>query len=343
MKNRKFLVVAVLLLASAAFVFAGGSAEKGAKNTKGPWTIGYDVYFLGNSWSVQLAEEFKAAADLHKDQIKSLVLTESGGSADKQISNIEDMIAQKVDAIILTPNSPSALAPVVEKAMKSGIVVILCAAKINSDQYTSLVTVNDTDFGKVGAEWLAKKLNGKGKIVALNGIPGISVSEERFQGAKDVFAKYPGIEIVGAAAADWDYAKAKTAMANLLQANPVIDGVWSQGGAMTLGAIEAFQAANRPLVPMTAEDNNGFLKVWAKLKPQGFESIAVAKPTWLSARSLEVALDALAGKQVQKDIILPPPEITNDTVDKFVRADLPDSFWTQSRLSDAQVQKLFSK
>lgn len=345
MKKRALIVAAVLLLASTASIFAAGSGEKGpaAKNTKGPWTIGYDIYFLGNSWSVQLAEEFKAAAALHKDQIKSVVITESGGAADKQIANIEDMIAQKVDAIILTPNSPSALAPVCEKAMKAGIVVILCAAKISTDQYTSLVTVNDTEFGKAGAEWLAKKLNGKGKIVALNGIPGISVNEERFQGAKDVFAKYPGIEIVGAAAADWDYAKAKTAMSDLLQANPVIDGVWSQGGAMTLGAIEAFQAANRKLVPMTSEDNNGFLKVWAKLKPQGFESIAVSKPTWLSAKSLEVALDALSGKTVQKDSILPPPVITNETVDKFVKADLPDSFWTQSRLSDDQIQKLFSK
>ena len=49
-----------------------------------------------------------------------MVITESGGAADKQIANIEDMIAQKVDAIILTPNSPSALAPVCEKAIKAG-------------------------------------------------------------------------------------------------------------------------------------------------------------------------------------------------------------------------------
>ncbi len=343
MKKRTLLVAAVVILACAGLAFAGGGQEKAARNTTGPWTIGYDVYFLGNSWSVQLAEEFKAAAELHKDKIKSLVMTESGGSADKEISNVEDMIAQKVDAIIITPLNPSALAPVCEKAMKAGIVVILNAAKISTDQYTSLVTVNDTDFGKVGAEWLAKKLNGKGKIIALNGIPGISVSEERFQGAKEVFAKYPGIEIVGAAAADWDYAKAKTAVANLLQANPVIDGVWSQGGAMTLGAIEAFQAANRPLVPMTGEDNNGFLKVWAKLKPTGFESIAVSKPTWLAAKSLEVALDALSGKQVQKDIILPPPVITNDNLDQYVKPDLPDSFWTQTRLSDQQIEKIFSK
>jgi len=339
------LFVGILALVAVSFVSAGGSAEtkSAVKNTKGPWTIGYDIYFLGNSWSVQLAAEFKAEAAKNKDMIKNVVYTESEGQADKQISNIQDMIAQGVDAIILTPNSPSALAPVVEKAMQSGIVVVLCAAKVNTDQYTSLVTVNDYDFGKVGAEWLAKQLDGKGKIVMLNGIPGISVNEERIQGAKDVFAQYPGIQIVGSASADWDYAKAKTAMANLLQANPEIDGVYSQGGAMTLGAIEAFQAANRKLVPMTGEDNNGFLKEWQKLLPQGFTSIAVSKPTWLSAMSLDIALKALAGEKVTKDNILPPPVITNANLAEFVKPNLPDSFWAHTRLTDDQVNQLFSK
>ena len=333
MSRRAWIVLVALVLLG-----AGPSALAQKK-----WTIGYDIYFVGNSWSVQLAEEFKAAVARNSDQIANVVYTESEGRVDKQINNIEDMIAKGVDAIILTPNSPSALAPVVDDAMNAGIKVILCAAKVDTSNYTSLVTVNDTEFGKVGAEWLAKKLNGKGKIIMLNGIPGISVNEERIQGAMSVFKQYPGIDIVGQAAADWDYAKAKTAVGNLLAANPQIDGVWSQGGAMTLGAIEAFQAANRPLVPMTGEDNNGFLKKWADLKPQGFESIAVSKPTWLSAQALTVALDALDGKPVTKDNIIPPPVITNATLDQYVRPDLPDSFWTQTRLTDAQIQKLFNR
>lgn len=334
MKKGIFIVLAVVFIAATPLF---------AADKKGPWVIGYDIYFVGNSWSVQLAEEFKAAAERNSAKIKNVVYTESEGKVDKQISNVEDMIAQKVDAIILTPNSPSALAPVIEEAHKAGIVVILCAAKADTDSYTSLVTVDDYDFGKTGAEWLAKSLNGKGKVVVLNGIPGISVSEERYKAAKDVFAKYPNIQIVGTAAADWDYAKAKTSMSTLLQANPVIDGVWSQGGAMTLGAIEAFQAANRPLVPMTSEDNNGFLKVWAQLKNKGFKSIAVAKPTWLSAMALDLALDSLSGKAVKKDNILPPPVITNDTLAQFVRPDLPDSFWTQTKLTNQQISNLFKK
>ncbi len=316
--SRKAWVILVALV-----LFGVGPSALAQKK----WTIGYDIYFVGNTWSVQLAEEFKAAAARNSDQIANVVYTESEGRVDKQISNIEDMIAKGVDAIIITPNSPSALAPVVKEAMNAGIKVILCAAKVDTGDYTSLVTVDDTEFGKVGAQWLVEQLGGNGKIIMINGIPGISVNEERIEGAMSVFNQYPGIQVVGQAAADWDYAKAKTAVSNLLAANPQIDGVWSQGGAMTLGAIEAFQAANRPLVPMTGEDNNGFMKKWAELAPQGFDSIAVAKPTWLSAQALDIALDALNGKAVTKDNILPPPVITNDNLGEFVRPDLSDSLW----------------
>lgn len=344
-------IVSVIVLVALVALAAGcgakpatpGQSSNPAANGPKKYTIGYDIYFVGNTWSVQMMQEFKGAAERHKDELNPVVYTESEGKVDKQIANIEDMIAKKVDAIIVTPNSPSAIAPVLDKASAAGIKVILCAAKADTDNYTALVTVDDVDFGRAGAQWLADKLGGKGNIIALNGIAGISVSDDRWKGAKEVFDKYPDIKIVGVQGADWDYAKAKAATANLLAANPKIDGVWSQGGEMTLGAIEAFQAANRPLVPMTGEDNNGFLKKWKELQPSGFTAVAASKPTWLSAESLEVALKALKGEPVTKDDYIPAPTITDSNLDKFVRPDLPDSFWTQTKLTDDQIKALFQK
>ncbi|MGE5589156.1 MAG: ABC transporter substrate-binding protein [Bacillota bacterium] len=344
-------IVSVMILVALLALAAGCGAKPAttdqnsgtpASTAKKKFLIGYDIYFVGNTWSVQMMQEFKGAAERHADEV-DVIYTESEGKVDKQIANVEDMIAKKVDAIVITPNSPTAIAPVLEKAADAGIKVILCAAKADTDKYTALVTVNDVDFGKAGAEWLVKKLNGKGNIIALNGIAGISVSDERWQGAKSVFDQYPDIKVVGEQAADWDYAKAKAATASLLAANPKIDGVWSQGGEMTLGAIEAFQAANRPLVPMTAEDNNGFLKKWKELQPNGFSAVAASKPTWLSAESLEVALKALKGEPITKDNYLPAPTITDENLDQFVRPDLPDSFWTQTKLTDDQIKALFQK
>jgi ribose transport system substrate-binding protein len=338
MKKNLTLVFVLLLVSN---VLISGLSFADAKK----YTIGYDIYFLGNTWSVQMYKEFASEANRHTDAIKNVVYVDSEGKVDKQIANIEDLIAKKVDAIITTPNSPTALIPVLKKAQSKGIKVILLAATIKANFYDALVTVDDVDFGKAGAEWLVKKLNGKGKIIALNGIAGISVSQDRWNGAKKVFDKYPGIKIISSINADWDYAKAKVEVSNTLAAQPQIDGIWSQGGGMTLGAIEAFQAAKRPLVPMTSEDNNGFLKVWQKLKTTGtgFDSIAVAKPTWLGSEALKVTLDLLQGKKVKKDQVLAVPKITSENLDKFVRQDLPDSFWANSRMTDEEVKATFSK
>ena len=73
------------------------------------------------------------------------------------------------------------------------------------------------------------------------------------------------IEVLGSANASWDYAQGKAAVESMLSAYPEIDGVWSQGGAMTQGAIDAFIAAGRDLVPMTSEGNNGALKAWYEI------------------------------------------------------------------------------
>ncbi|MDR3373334.1 MAG: ABC transporter substrate-binding protein [Ancalomicrobiaceae bacterium] len=327
-------IKAALLAAGLAVGLVGPSAAADK------FKIGYDIYFGGNSWSVQLYKEFQAEAERQSAKV-DVTYTESELKADKQVANVEDLITKGVDAIILTPISPTAVIPVLKKAEAKHIKVVLLASKIKSQDYDALVTVDDVDFGKAGAEWLAKTLSGKGKIIALNGIAGISASDDRWAGAQDVFKKFPGIKVVGAIEASWDYAKAKVAVSNLLAANPEIDGIWSQGGGMTLGAIDAFQAAQRPLVPMTAEDNNGYLKRWAALKAGGFKSIAPSKPTWLGSEALLITLKLLNKESVPKDTVLPVPMITEDTLGKFVRADLSDSFWANTRLSDDQVRATF--
>lgn len=339
---RSMIVVSLILIMAAAAVGCA-PAEKAPVAAK-KYKIGFDIYYAGNTWSVQSAEEFKAAAKRHSDVIEQVYYTESESKAEKQIANIEDLISKKVDAIIMSPISGPGASRVIDKAVAAGIKVFVTGnAGLETDKYTACVTVDDKAFGTAGAEWLVKAMGGKGKIIALNGIAGIQTSALRWEGAKEVFDKYPDIQVVGQASADWDYAKAKMATANLLAANPQIDGVWSQGGEMTRGAVEAFQAAGRKLVPMTAEDNNGFLKVWKTLKgTDKFDSIACSKPTWLTAECLEVALKALKGEAVTKVQVLPVPTITAADLDKYVKADLPDSLWCNTRLSADDIKTLFS-
>jgi len=313
----------------------------------GPFVIGLSNFSLGNSWRVQMIEEARFAAAQHKDLVKQLIITEAEGDISKQISDIEDLISKKVDAILITAVNPKALIPVVNKAMAAGIVVVDYDNLVYTDNITAHVIIDQKEFGRVQGRWLSKALGGKGQIIAFNGIKGTAISAERFEGAKSIFDKYADIKIVQEVYADWDYAKAKRAMESLMAAYPKIDGVWSQGGAMSEAVVEAYIERNMTPPPVTGEDGNGFLKLWKELRDSGkypnFDSIATSMPTWCSAKALEVALDALTGKPVQKKTVIPIPTITAQTLEQYVKPHLPDSFWCNSKLPDDIVKKMFER
>ena len=300
--------------------------------------VGYDIYFLGNSWSVQLYQEFKYDVEnKFADQIE-VTYVESEGDISKQIANLEDLIAQEVDVIITTPNDTTALNATLQEAMDEGIKVILLAAGIDGDCYDNLVTVDEVEFGRVGAQWIVDQLGGKGKVIGLTGISGLSTRELRYQGAKSVFDANPEIEVLAVEDANWDYATGKTVTSNLLAAYPEIDAVWSQGGAMTLGAIEAFQAANRALVPMSGEDNNGLMKVWYN---NGSEGIGCAKPTWLARVAIENAIKLMNGEEVPKDEIYPVQTIVTEQIADYVMPELSDDVWCGTELPAEVLKEIF--
>lgn len=335
----------LVTVTATALALAGCSADTSGETAgDGTYVIGYDSYFVGNTWSAQLEAEFTSATKREASEISDVIVTQSDNDAQKQISNIQSMIARNVDAIIVTPISPDGIVPVLKQASDAGITVVLSASGAETDDYASYVNVDDEAFGATGAEWLVDKLGGTGKIVAINGIAGVPTSDLRFAGAKAVFDANPDIEIVSTIDGGWDQATTKTAVESLLAANPDIDGVWSQGGSMTLGAIEAFEAAGVALVPMTGEDSNGLLKKWTQLIADGdtgFDAIAVAKPTWISATALDNALASLNGEDVVKDDLLDPEVITADNISEFVRDDLPDSLWVNTKMTDDEINTLF--
>jgi len=306
-----------------------------------PYTIGFVTIFQANSWAVQFTHELLVEAERLSDLVARVIHLDAQGEIPKQIAAVEDLIAQKVDAIVIDPISPTALQGVLKRAQQAGIPVIACSSQIPLDQVTAWVGRDDVDFGRKTAEWLVQKLNGKGKIIALSGIAGNPVAENRWKGAKEVFDKYPEIKILAREFADWGYAQAKDVVSNLLAAYPEIDGVWSGGGAMTRGAIDAFIAAGRKLPPMVGEANNGFMKQWYNLKPQGFESIAFTNPTNHTAIGLRLALNALMGYPIPKTVTAVGPYITNDTLEDYVRLDLPDEYWAGNNLPEEVIKEIF--
>lgn len=318
---------------------AAEAAAKVENKTGEKIRVGYDIYYLGNSWSVQLYQEFKwNAENLYKDDLE-VTYVQSDNDVSKQIANLEDLIAQEVDVIITTPCDTTAINSTLEEAMDAGIKVVLLCAAVDGDSYDTLVTVDEKDFGATGAQWLADQIGGKGNIVVLNGISGFSTNTLRYEGAQSVFEQYPDIKVLAAEDANWDYAAAKTVTTDLLATYPEIDGVWFQGGAMTLGAIDSFNAAKRELVPMTGEDNNGYLKACID---NNMEGIAVSKPTWLARVAIENAIKLMNGEEVKKDDIYPVMTIKTEEMPDYVHKDLSDDVWCGTELPEDVLKSIFS-
>ncbi|MCL4396668.1 MAG: ABC transporter substrate-binding protein [Chloroflexi bacterium] len=326
---------------------AATTAQEMVDTTKfkkaGPYKIGFSNISVVNSWRVQMVRELQYEATQHSD-ISQLYVTDAGGDVNKQIADIEDLLTKGVDALLVTPASPDAIVPVVQKALSQGVPVVVFNSSLTGHPETAYVATDEVDFGYVIAKWLMQQLNCQGKIIALDGIAGNSITNDRFAGLQKAINACPDpskIDILSRDPADWAFDKGKIAAEKDLAAYPNIDGVWSQGGAMTQGAMEAFVAANRPLVPMTGEDNNGFLKLWKQLQPKGFKGIAASEPTWLSAEALKTALDILGGKPVAKSNIIPVPTITDETLGKYVRPDLSDDYWANSHLPAALATQYY--
>ena len=335
--------VAVLLALTFLTGCGGGGGDSDDDGAKDGYVIGFSNFGVGNSWRVQMEAEFKARADqlVSEGVIKEYFMTDSDGDVSKQIADMKDLIAKKCDAIIITAASPDALSPVCEEAAAANIVVISFDNYVTTENITAKVGIDEVEFGRHGAQWLVDKLGGKGNVIVLNGIAGAGVDAMRNEGAMSVFADHPDIQILGEVHAGWDYDQARTAMEGFLSAHPHIDGVWSQGGAMTQAALDAFAAADRPLVPMSGEANNGLLKAWKENLESGFDSIAPCSPTSMSADALDTAIKALDGKIVHLNTIISLPVITSDTLDDYVRMDLPDSFWNYTILTSEQINALF--
>lgn len=318
--------------------------------TGGPYKVALCNSSVGNSWRMQMVAEFEnACKELQEAGVVSdYYITNSDGDISKQINDMRDLITKGVDVIAITCASGSALTDVCDEAMEEGIKVVSFDNYLEYEDgevhETARIGVDQEEFGRIWGEWLVEQLGGKGNIIVLQGMAGTSGSEQRWAGAEKVFSQNPDIKVLGEGFGDWDYAKGKTAAEQLIAAHgDQIDGVWSQGGAMTQGCIDAFNERGMKLVPMTGEANNGMLKAWKANRDKGFTSIAPDSPSYVSVEALKLGFKALQGEDVSGYHAFPLQMVTEETLDEYVKPDLPDSFWVFTHLTDAQVQELFSK
>ena len=308
--------------------------------TEPPWTIGVSNYGVQNTWRIQMMAELQFAAD-QDPRIEEFIILNADGNVAKQVSDIGDLLTRGIDLLLVLPVSSDGIKPAVDEVVEAGIPVIVFNNELAGENFESMVWIDEYKFGWIGGYWLNEQLGGEGNVVILEGVAGTSTSDLRTEGALDAFG--PGIEVLAQQPANWDYALGKQVMEDFIAAYPVIDGIYSQGGAMSLGALEALMAAGKDLVPVPSEGNNGFLKFWKQQLDAGadFSSIGPDEATWQSSEALRQGIMCLEGKSIEKWHELPLPVITNENLDQYVRMDCPDDLWSNTQMSPEAVTELY--
>jgi len=312
-----------LLAGLAAAALCAGTANAAEK-----YKIFLSMSFIGNDWQAEAANMIKAMA-AHKSMVDKvdLQVQVAGPSAQRQIQQINAMVQAGAQAIVIFPISPTALNQVVKNACDKGVKVFAYDAEI-TEPCAYNIHIDQEEAGRVTAEWLVEKLGGKGDIIAITGVPGTSVDDQRTAAAKAVFAKYPDIKVVGEAVGMWSQAVARTELSKILATRTWddIDGLWMQVGCFTANSMQLEAGkTTKELLPCAGEGSNGGR---VQMLPEGTEvegaampyapmsapRISYASPPYSGALALKLAVAALDGKDVPKLTILPLPVVTSETI-----------------------------
>ena len=312
MRKRKLTAAAMAtgvlaVLAVGACGGSGGGGSAGGCTGGKKYRIALSMSYVGNDW--QIAARNMATAEAKTAPYKGCVTLDTfvaGADVEKQIQQMQQIVAKDYDAMITFPISPTALNQVVGQACSRGMVVVAYDAEItNKCAYN--VHINQEAAGKLTAEWLVKAMHERGNLVLSTGVPGTSVDTLRQKGAKGVFKKYPGIKTIASVNGMWDQAVSQQTMSRVLSSHPKIDGVWGEVG---YGNLQAFQNAKRKVPPMVGESSNGFRNA---MKDGTVAGISYGSPPYTGAYALKMAVAILSkDKKIPKLMQVPLPLNTKD-------------------------------
>jgi len=305
-----------------------------------PWSMANPTQGPTNSWALMLdGHTDYGRTEKYKAYFGDYYYADSGGNAAKQISDLESILVKNPDIIIGGALGAAGKA-IFDQAYDSGIPLVIGQLPYESEKYTSFVNPDNWIIGAKFADWIARKLNGQGKIVMTSGIAGTDTAETRLSAAKEIFANYPGIEVLAHGYMDWSISKAKQGFEAWLASYPQIDAVWSDSAFMAWGAIEAFVEANRDIPPMTAEPLNGFLKL---AKQHNVDFFARGYPNAYGLDFVDMAVNVLMGEVVPRFKDVPSIEFEKDKLDQYLQPDESDDLWVDYRFPRSWIQKMFPK
>lgn len=255
----------------------------------------------------------KALNEKAKELGVKLVVQDSQKDANKQLSQVQDFITQKVDAIILCPTNSAGSKSMVELANKANIPVF--TMDISSDgQTVAHVATDNYKGGELAAEYVGKTMlpDGKGDVAVVT-YSEVESCVNREKGFKEYLAKnFPGIKVVDTQNSSGDQAKSADVTQNMLLKYPNLKVIFGVGDPFAMGALSAIKSANKQVKVIGFDGNPEGI---AEIKTGGLWVADVAQdPAAIGTKTLEAVMDKLNGKEVPKNIPIAPKVIDKSNI-----------------------------
>lgn len=291
-------------------VTGGGSGD-----LQGSYKVGVLMKTMSDTYSNKLGEAIKSYAAATYPNSELLLLDGQADTA-KQISQAEDLIAQKVNVIILNPQDADGSAQVLDLAKAANIPVIEVNTETTRTDYVSYVGSDDVQAGEIMGKFVTEKLGGQGQVAILEGEMGQSAQLKRYEGLQNTILKESGIEVVGTLSANWSRDKAMATTEDWLGKYPDLKAIICENDDMAMGALQAAESQNRQLIIIGTDAIPDAL---AAVKAGRLSGTVLQDADGQASTSLDVAIKVAAGETVEARYDVPFQLITIDNVDEFLK------------------------
>lgn len=226
-----------------------------------PYKIALVMKTLTNPFFVDMEK----GARIAERELNVQLIVKTGAqetSIEQQIQIVEELILQKVDAVVIAPGSSIDLVKVLKKAQDAGIVIVNIDNRLDVSESEKqglidvpFISIKNDDAAYLSAKKIADQVTGPVEAAIIEGIRDAENAQLRLQGAEKAFGENPDIEIVASESANWKIDEAYDLAKSLFAEHPNISLVFCANDMMALGVIHYLEEADRRDVLVAGFDN----------------------------------------------------------------------------------------
>jgi ribose transport system substrate-binding protein len=247
-----------------------------------------------------------------------IITVDAKGDAATQVSQIQDLLAQNIDALIYIPAGATAAAVPVKAAKAAGIPVVNVDRNAEGAPGDTFIATDSVESARQDCDYIVKQAGGKGEMLIIHGQKGTTPEVDRTKGCSAALKNYPDIKVVGELWSEgWHQDEGFKLTQDLLQAHPKTTIVWGQADALALGAAQAVKVAN-PDHKIWVAGFDGDTAALKELKNGVFDVTMTQQTQKMGRIAVDSAIALVKGEKLPAEQLQTATLTTKDNVDGFI-------------------------